>query len=122
MPNHFHGIIVIEDYPVAEVHESSVAKVRELPLRRIARRRMTLPLVMGYFKMNSAKRINELLHSSGVPVWQRNYYEHIVRDTPVTTIHESPLRERSLDAVRLYIHLNPERWQEDKENRSWQQA
>jgi hypothetical protein len=75
---------------------------------------MTVPLVMGYFKMNSARRINELLHSPGIPVWQRNYYERIVHDAPVRGIHEFPVR--GLDSVRRYIRLNPERWQEDVEH------
>lgn len=40
----------------------------------------------------------------GVPVWQRNYYEHIVRS------------EESLTRIRQYIVDNPARWEEDPEN------
>jgi len=65
---------------------------------------MTLPLVVGYFKMNSAKRINLLLGSSGIPVWQRNYYEHIIRD------------EDEHNRIHLYIEANPLHWAEDDEN------
>jgi REP element-mobilizing transposase RayT len=107
MPDHFHGIIIVKEYaaaPVRGVHEPPLQEQD----RAKARRRMTIPLVMGYFKMNSAKRINELLRSPGIPVWQRNYYERIVRDAPVRGIHEFPLR--GLDQIRLYIRLNPERW------------
>jgi REP element-mobilizing transposase RayT len=66
---------------------------------------MLLPLVIGYFKMNSAKRINLLRSSPGLPVWQRNYYEHIIRN------------ERSFERIRAYIRSNPENWEADKEKR-----
>jgi hypothetical protein len=72
---------------------------------------MTVPLVMGYFKMNSAKRINELLHSPGIPVWQRNYYERLVG-----AVHEPP--PQGLDRVRRYIRSNPGRWHEERENKA----
>jgi len=41
---------------------------------------MLLPTVLGYFKMNTSKAINALRGTPGTPVWQRNYYEHIVRN------------------------------------------
>ncbi len=50
------------------------------------------------------KRINELRHTAGAPVWQRNYYEHIIRD------------ERTLNAIRRYIQENPRHWHLDREN------
>lgn len=40
---------------------------------------MTLPIVVGFFKMNTARRINLLRGTQGQPVWQRNCYEHIIR-------------------------------------------
>lgn len=126
MPNHFHGIVIIEEYPAnspsrvgAAVHELPLHEtpLHETPLHETSlqermkeRRVMTLPLVMGYFKMNSAKRINELLKSPGIPVWHRNYYEHIVRGD----ITNSP--EKTIDAIRKYIHYNPSRWNDNEEN------
>jgi len=56
---------------------------------------MLIPRIIGYFKMNSAKQINQLRHSSGKPVWQRNYYEHVVRN------------ENELNRIRNYIQINP---------------
>jgi len=102
MPNHFHGIII-----VGAIHELPLRD--ELPQQdkeasRLARRRMTIPLVMGYLKMNSAKRINILLNRSSIPVWHRNYYEHIVRN------------DRAYQAIRYYIQANPANWDNDKEN------
>ena len=65
---------------------------------------MLLPKVVGYFKMNASKAINDLRGTPGTPVWQRNYYEHIVRN------------ERELRAIQQYILDNPLNWQLDREN------
>lgn len=99
MPNHFHGIVIINATPVGAIHE--------LPLRvtnQKERRRMTIPLVVGYFKMNTAKRVNKILDSEGVPVWQRNYYEHIIRDG------------EEHNRIHLYIEANIDNWAMDDEN------
>ena len=66
---------------------------------------MLLPKLVGYLKMNSAREINLILDSSGVPVWQRNYYEHIIRT------------EDELERIRKYIYCNPGQWDQDDENR-----
>ena len=48
--------------------------------------------------------MNRIRHSPGLPVWQRNYHERIVRN------------ERELNAIRHYIRDNPDRWADDAEN------
>ena len=58
------------------------------------------------FKSATAKRINEYRGKMGTPVWQRNYYEHIVRN------------EDELNKIREYIINNPLQWDLDKENPS----
>ena len=107
MPNHFHEIVAIVEaaaaVPVRAIHELPL-QVPEAEANRLGRRRMLLPMMIGYFKMNSAKRINILLGSSGVPVWQRNYYERIVRDN------------KAYESIRHYIQTNPANWGADKEN------
>lgn len=65
---------------------------------------MLLAKIIGRFKMNSAKRINEIRNLPGIPVWQRNYYEHIIRN------------EKELSRIRKYIFNNPARWSLDEEN------
>jgi four helix bundle suffix protein len=57
----------------------------------------------------TTKRYTDGVNQSGWPayrgrVWQRNYYEHIVRD------------DASLQRIRHYIESNPEQWAADKEN------
>ena len=56
------------------------------------------------FKSAVTKRINQMRGSPGVSVWQRNYWEHIIRD------------ERALQAIRRYIINNPLRWHLDRYN------
>ena len=95
MPNHVHGIIEIVAPPTGAI--------RELPLRRL-RRGMMLPMIVGRFKMNAAKRINLVRNTPGRPVWQRNYFERVVRD------------EIELVKTREYIATNPLGWALDREN------
>lgn len=63
-----------------------------------------VPEIVRQFKTFSARRINALRSTPNVRVWQRNYYEHIIRD------------EDSLDRIRRYIIENPEGWVMDREN------
>ena len=65
----------------------------------------SLGAIVGGYKSAVARRINDLRGMPGVPVWQRNYYERIVRN------------ERELAAIRLYIVENPRNWPVDRENR-----
>jgi ribosomal protein S30 len=58
------------------------------------------------FKSFSAKRINVLRKTPGIPVWQRNYYEHIIRN------------EQDYQAKHDYILSNPANWEDDDENQS----
>ncbi|MDH5543922.1 MAG: transposase, partial [Nitrospinota bacterium] len=55
-------------------------------------------------KTFSAKRINVRRQTPGVPVWQRNYYEHVIRNN------------KALDSIRQYIADNPAQWEYDREN------
>ncbi|HEX9665619.1 MAG TPA: transposase [Thermodesulfobacteriota bacterium] len=99
MPNHVHGIIMIEE---------SVGAIHELPLQnrndKMKRRQMLIPKMVGRFKMKSSKRINAVRDTPNMSVWQRNYHEHIIRD------------EGSLKRIREYIKNNPLTWNLDREN------
>jgi len=54
--------------------------------------------VIRAFKSFSARRINALRGTPGVAVWQRDYYERIIRD------------DGALERIRRYIIENPARW------------
>jgi putative transposase len=92
MPNHMHGIIRIH-------HADNIAGGETPPLRKPA-----LGQMVAYFKYHCAKYINQHRNTVGIPVWQRNYYEHIIRD------------EKTLNNVRRYIQVNPLMWPYDTEN------
>lgn len=64
----------------------------------------SLGAVMAQFKSIVTKRINVLRDVSGAPVWQRNYYERIIRN------------EREMDRIYRYIESNPSQWMDDTEN------
>ena len=71
------------------------------PLRRPPR---SLGSFIAGFKSAVTKRINQHRGTPGAPVWQRNYYEYIIRD------------DRALNAIRRYIAENPMRWHLDRYN------
>ena len=79
MPNHIHGITKLIE-PGSE------------PLSEVIRS----------FKTSSTRRINQIRELIGVPVWQRNYYEHIIRN------------EESFNRICEYIINNPLSWEQDQ--------
>ncbi|MDJ1168825.1 transposase [Roseofilum sp. BLCC_M154] len=80
MPNHFHGIIEIKEQD----------------------KKHDLAKIIRTFKTFSARRINQIRSMKGIPVWQRGYYEHIIRD------------EGSLATIQQYIMDNPLKWETDE--------
>jgi REP element-mobilizing transposase RayT len=101
MPNHVHGIIVIAETPrVGATHASPLHKHPRGPQRQ------SVGAIVGSFKSAVTKRINECRAAPSEPVWQRNYYEHVIRE------------EASLNRVRKYIAENPLQWAYDPENPS----
>jgi len=79
MPNHLHGIvwIVEADNAVGATGRSPLQKRPLSPPRGPAPR--SLGAFVAGFKSIVTKRINALRGTPGARVWQRNYYEHIIR-------------------------------------------
>lgn len=100
MPNHIHGIIVIRGN-VGATRQVAPTKHPAGPVSG------SIGAIVGQFKSITAKRINELRGTPRVPVWQRNYYERIIRD------------ELALARIREYIANNPRQWALDRENPSY---
>jgi REP element-mobilizing transposase RayT len=100
MPDHLHGIVVITDETEPLTESVPGGAIQESPrLNRdnpLWRRRMLLPKIIGRFKQNSAKQINILRGTPEIPVWQRGYHDHIIRDAD------------SLSRIRQYIIVNPQ--------------
>jgi hypothetical protein len=61
-----------------------------------------LPKIVRQLKTFSARRINLLRKAPENPLWQRNYYEHVIRNEPVYC------------KISEYILNNPRSWSEDK--------
>ncbi|MEW6087641.1 MAG: transposase [bacterium] len=119
MPNHIHAIIVINDFNVGVglalpsdttpmvMSETSEGKASLAPTitnkyKANNEKRKTIGDVVRVLKSISAIKINKYLNRLGVPVWQRNYYEHIIRN------------EAELYKIVEYIINNPINWQDDE--------
>jgi putative transposase len=87
MPNHFHAIIGLCP---------SVGAGSPRPV--------SLGQIMGFYKYETTKRVNEAIGTPGAKLWQRGYFDHVIRT------------DRSLEAIREYIFTNPSRWSVDGEN------
>ena len=100
MPNHLHGIIGIvdeEDIPgKGTMHRAPTIEQYGKPTSN------SIPTIIRGFKSAVTKKINIKNNTPGAPVWQRNYYERIIRDDP------------ELNRIRKYINENPFKWQIDK--------
>ena len=128
MPNHFHGILMINANGIADIVGALLAApmfpaaapmfpaVAPLfpavaaPLIKSYKSKSgaassapTLGQMMRVFKSISAIGVNRVLNRQGQPLWQRNYYERIIRN------------DVELSAVREYIQFNPANWAEDEE-------
>jgi REP element-mobilizing transposase RayT len=101
MPNHVHGIVVIIEN-VGATHASPLRWRR--PTHPAGPKKRSIGAVVGSFKSAVTKRINELRNTPGTSIWQRNYYEHVMRD------------DASLCRIREYIVQNPLQWEYDREN------
>jgi REP element-mobilizing transposase RayT len=102
MPNHVHGIVVIHDrWGTACRAPTYRAPTVEQFGRPVAG---SIPTIIRSFKSAATKRINEIHNVPGVKLWQRNFYEHIIRN------------DNELDRIRQYIANNPLQWEMDREN------
>ena len=133
MPNHMHGIVILteaqatdDDMRVGAISKTDVGAISKTDVGADPKTDVgaisktdvgaglkpapTIPTHHGLseivraFKTFSARRINALHNTVGTPFWQRNYYEHIIRN------------QSALDRIRQYIADNPARWSEDLEN------
>jgi REP element-mobilizing transposase RayT len=116
MPNHVHGIIRIRVGAGLKPARRDVHGVPEgaaitvgtgvgagLEPAPTVRQHGLAEIVRG-FKTFSARRINDQRGTPGAPVWQRNYYEHIIRS------------EEEMDRIREYVRDNPAQWAADRDN------
>ena len=115
MPNHFHGIIswglseTRYPQPIVEARSprSSENEQSSYPSKNTSTRRGEVPSpalskIVAYFKYQSTKHINQHHNTPGTRIWQRNYYDHIIRD------------DTDLQRLRQYVQDNPMKWALDQ--------
>jgi len=65
----------------------------------------SIPTIVRLFKSTTTKQINQMRQTPMQPLWQRNYFEHVIRD------------DNELIRIHQYIINNPNRWEEDNLNK-----
>jgi putative transposase len=92
MPNHVHGIVALTAVGARFIAPSSIIAPNHVP---------TVGEIVRGFKARCTQAINQMRNTRGVHVWQRNYYEHIIRG------------EVDYHRIAEYISTNPQRWMSD---------
>ena len=100
MPNHFHGVIILEDI------NNQKDTARRVPTQESFGKPISgsVPSIIRSFKSAVTRQINLLSYPHKIIVWQNDYYEHIIRS------------EDELNTIREYIQNNPLRWEYDRDN------
>ncbi len=99
MPNHIHGIIIIN----VGANNNSPPHINNNPPQQPSLFRSpsgTIGSIIRGFKIGVTKWFRQ--NTDIYDVWQRNYYEHIIRN------------EQELNKIREYIINNPLKWELDK--------
>ena len=108
MPNHIHGILVITGRGEASLEKRSTSPdsiIKDAsPLRPNGTVPGSLGAIIQNFKSITSRKISAQVRNVKGSVWQRNYYEHVIRN------------DRELRAISEYIYSNPQNWEKDTEN------
>jgi REP element-mobilizing transposase RayT len=109
MPNHVHGIIILVGATPCGCPDQTGQAQGPAPTARTTTAAMSLPDVVHRFKtMTTRKYTDGVKQNRWTPfpgkLWQRNYYEHVVRS------------DRELSSIREYLLNNPRKWHLDREN------
>ena len=100
MPNHIHGIIVIENKPL-DININLQKKYGFETTDQFGQR--SLPGIIKDFKSVTTRLYNKIVDRSlKNKLWQKSYYDRVIRN------------DRELQEIREYIQNNPLKWQEDK--------
>jgi len=103
MPNHVHGILIIEEKTVGNAYMRSLQRDAFMhPLQD--RTKMLLSKIIQQYKASVSRKINSPQNDYHFQ-WQKSFYDHVIRS------------EKSLENLRVYITYNPLKWELDIENR-----
>ena len=107
MPNHIHGILVISDkgeasqescYPLSDALTKDAS-----PLRPNGTTPGSVGAIIQNYKSVTSRKISAQSEKLKGQIWQRNYYEHIIRN------------DADLQTITDYIQTNPLNWEKDTE-------
>jgi putative transposase len=101
MPNHLHGILIIHSGQQNFESHDIPQKLMESFAKPVAG---SIPTIIRSFKAAVTKCINDERLTAGAPIWQRGYFERVLRDG------------REFVNAKDYIIRNPLRWAFDEEN------
>ena len=100
MPNHIHGIIVIEYNNNVETHgNASLPEYKN----EFGPQSKNLSAIIRGFKGAATKTINQKFYKIYFS-WQERFYDRVIRN------------EEELNRIRQYIMDNPEKWELDRNN------
>jgi REP element-mobilizing transposase RayT len=104
MPNHVHGIVMINDGADADASARSRGTIYRAPTTEQFGKPIggSIPTIIRTYKAAVTRRIGREFNATGI--WQRNYYEHVIRDP------------EEWNRIHRYIESNPSLWAEDDEN------
>ena len=99
MPNHLHGIVIIQNDNLPNVETHSHASLQTVHKNKFGPQIRNLGAIIRGFKGTTTKQIRSIGHHNFA--WQERYYEHIIRN------------EHELNRIREYIINNPLQWKLD---------
>ena len=103
MPNHLHGIVIIDDQRNGTTTNISPFLTGDEKTMTAGPQSKSLSAIVGSFKSVATKRIHRLGITKFHSIWQRNYYEHIIRN------------EDDYQSKVEYIQSNPLNWEDDED-------
>jgi putative transposase len=123
MPNHLHGVVMIHEngvvgakHPGPHIGNASISVTgdasplqpqpthKKYPIFPHGTVAGSFPAMIQNFLSITTRKINRIRKTPGEKLWQRNYFEHIIRN------------EKKLNRIREYIRNNPAKWTEDRDN------
>jgi REP element-mobilizing transposase RayT len=110
MPNHIHCIVCIRNHGCYRLHSGTwkidgICRDGWPPIPTNANMKYeTLSNIIGAFKTSAATRVNKLRGVMGVSVWQKSFYDRIIRNN------------FEMDRIQEYIRNNPIKWAQDRDN------